>query len=328
MSRHHLGPLTASDLADLAALWNAAPAACGRLGERLPLTERALRRWWSSPDTDPDLTVAARDGGGRLVGALLARAPRRAWADPRVGHVSLLVVAGEHRGRGLGRSLLADALAALGVRGRTQVRLGADPDHLLPGVPLDVDDATWRFLLRAGARPGGVEHDVRVELRAAAWSTDPGPDAALRDAGLRLVDDDPEAAVAFVERCFPGRWGDEMRASAAAGVRLLTLRDAAGATLGFAAAYRPDDALLGPSLIWHTALPGTVGGLGPLGVDPERRGAGLGLTLVRAGLAWHHARGASDVILDWTSLCGFYGRLGGRVWRSYQRAELAPGSLT
>ena len=317
MTRHAIGPLAPTELGALAQLWNAAPAASGRLGARLPLGERALRRWWSSPDTDAALTFALRSDGGRLLGALLARAPNRAWADARVGHVSLLVVDRELRGQGLGRALLGRALEALAERGRGTVRLGADPEHLMPGVPLDADDATWRFLLRSGAVPGVVEHDLRVDLRAAPAPAAPGE-------GLRLVDDDPAAAVAFVERCFPGRWADEMRASAAAGVPLLTLRDDADATLGFAAAYRLEDAQLGPSLTWHEALPGPVGGLGPLGVDPERRGRGLGLALVRAGLAWHHARGARDVVLDWTTLTPFYGRLGARAWRSYQRAELTP----
>lgn len=320
MTRERITPLAPADLAQLASLWNAAPAAHGRLGDHHPLGERALQRWWSAADTDAGLTFALRGPDGALLGAALARAPTHPWADPRVGHVSLLVVARERRGRGHGHALLERALQALAERGRDTIRFGADPDHLLPGIPLAADDASWRSVLRAGAVPGGVEHDLRVDLRAAAPAHDPAQ--ALRGTGLRLVDDDPAAALAFVERCFPGRWSDEMRACAAAGVTLLTLRGAAGDTLGFAAAHRPDDALLGHSLTWHSALPGPAGGLGPLGVDPEQRGRGLGLRLVSAGLAWHHVRGARDVILDWTTLSSFYGRLGARVWRSYQRAEL------
>jgi len=309
-------PLDPSDLSALATIWNDAPAASGRLGARYPLTARALTQWWRSPDTDPGLALAARDADGRLLGAVLARAPRRRWSEPSVGHVSLLAVAADVRGRGVGRALWDAALAGLAQRGRATVRLGADPDHLLPGVPADVDDASWRFLLRAGALPGDVEHDVRLDLRAAPLGP-PGDD------DLRTVDDAP-AAIAFVERHFPGRWCDEVRDYAAAGVALLTLQDASGRPLGFAAAFRPDDALLGPSLTWHEALPGPAGGLGPLGVDPDVRGRGLGLRLVRAGLAWHRDRGAHDVVLNWTTLTPFYGRLGARVWRTYQRAQVAP----
>jgi len=315
VTRPSVAALSQADLAALATIWNDAPAASGRLGERYPLTARALDQWWRSPDTDPGLCLAARDDGGRLLGAVLARAPNRAWSDPSSGHVSLLAVAAEARGRGIGRALWDAALAGLAERGRATVCLGADPDHLLPGVPVDVDDASWRFVLRAGAVPGAVEHDVLVDLRSVELEPPSDDD-------LRVVDDGP-AALAFVERHFPGRWHDEVRAYAAAGVAVLTLQDATGRTLGFAAAFRSDDALLGPSLTWHEALPGPAAGLGPLGVDPDVRGRGLGLQLVRAGLAWHRERGARDVVLNWTTLTPFYGRLGARVWRTYQRAQVA-----
>ena len=312
-----LGPLAAADLPQLAALWNHAPAASGALGAAHPLGARALEQWCGSPDADPDLAIAARSGE-TLVGAVLARAPRRAWADPSVGHVALLVVAADARGRGIGAALWDAALMALRARGRTLVRLGGESDVLLPGVPALADDATWRFLRRRGVVPGGLEVDLHVDLRVPSTFA---PDPARPADGVRLVDDDPAAALAFVERCFPGRWADEAAAYAAAGCHLLTLREGPR-TLAFCAAFRPDDALLGPSLTWHAALPGPVGGLGPLGVDPDARGRGLGLRVVAEGLAWQRARGSRDVIINWTTLAGFYGRLGARVWRTYQRCEL------
>jgi ribosomal protein S18 acetylase RimI-like enzyme len=302
------GPLSRRDLPALAALWNAA------LGSHHPLTERALERWWASSDTDPAVTFAARVHG-ELQGALLARAPQRAWLDPDLGFVSLLVVERAARGRGIGGALWDAALAALRARGRARIRLGADPDHLLPGVPAVADERTWRFLLRRGVAPGALEADLLVDLRAAPVTLSPAP-------GLRLIDDEPERVVALVRRCFPGRWADEVAHYAEAGVALLLLEEA-GTPAAFAAAFRVDDAVLGSSLIWSAALPGPVGGLGPLGVDPALRGRGLGLRVVAEGLAWHGRLGARDVVIDWTSLGAFYGRVGARVWRVYQRAEAA-----
>lgn len=305
-----LAPLARRDLAALAALWNAS------LGVWHPLTTRALEGWWSARDTERALTFGVRRSGA-LVGALLARAPRRSWAHPAVGHVSLLTVAPDARRQGLGSALWDAALAALHERGRSRVQLGAGPGHLLPGVPAVVDDASWRFLLARGVVPGALETDVLVDLRLpAAGRLAPHPT-------LRLVDDDPDATLAFIERCFPGRWADEVAGYAAAGTTVLALREGR-ATRAFAVAFRPDDALLGPSLTWSDALPGPAGGIGPLGVDPAVRGRGIGLRMVAETLAWQHARGARDVVLDWTTLTGFYGRLGGRVWRTYQRAEVGP----
>ena len=303
-------PLARRDLAALAAFWNAS------LGASHPLSTRSLEGWWAARDTDRALTFGVRLGGV-LVGALLARAPRRSWTDPTVGHVSLLAVAPDARGQGHGGALWDAALAALHERGRSRVRLGADPDHLLPGVPAAVDAATWRFFLARGAVPGALETDVLVDLRL------PGAGRLPPHSTLRLVDDAPDAALAFIGRCFPGRWADEVAGYAAAGVTLLTLCEGS-TTRAFAVAFRPEDALLGPSLHWSDALPGPAGGIGPLGVDPAVRGRGIGLRMVAEALAWQRARGARDVVLDWTTLTGFYGRLGGRVWRTYQRAEVGP----
>ncbi len=310
-----LEALRVSDLPALARLWNAS----GALGAAHPLTQRVLEQWWASPDTDPALCWAARRRGV-LQGAVVARAPRRRWSDPHVGYLSLLVVAAAARGQGLGETLWETACAGMRERGRSLLRLGTDPDHLLPGVPGVTDDAAWRFMLARGVVPGGLEADVLVDLRL--------PEAGrLPPHGtLHLVDDDPGAALAFVGRCFPGRWADDVARYAAAGTTLLTLREG-GATLAFAAVFRQDDTLLGPSLTWASALPGPVGGIGPLGVDPTVRGRGLGLRLVAEALDWHRVRGAREVVLDWTSLTGFYGRLGARVWRTYQRAEVALGPL-
>jgi GNAT superfamily N-acetyltransferase len=299
-----LRALEQGDLEGVAALWNAHFAAAH------PLGPRALERWWRSPDTDPSLTFAAARGG-RLVGVLLARAPQRAWSPPGIGHVALVAVAPEAQRTGVGAALWNAASDALRERGVRILRLGADPDHLLPGVPTVAPDATWRFLLARGMRFGGVECDLHLDLRAGA------PDHPC--AG-RLVDDDPERALEFVARTFPGRWRDDVAAFAAAGCTVLAL-ERGGETVGFAAAFEPGDAVLGPSLLWSDALPGRPAGLGPLGIDASQRGLGLGIGLVAAAARWHRERGAQDLVIDWTTLTSFYGKLGARVWRVYQRGE-------
>lgn len=302
--------------AAVAAAWNAT------FGGRLMLGPRAYEAWWASPDAEPALAWGVRADDGRLLGALLARAPLRAWAPADLGHVALLVVAPDARGRGIGAALWAAAMAALRARGRTRVRLGADPERLLPGVPLAASAATWRFLAARGVRPGDLEADLRLDLRAAAIDRLPLPP------GVQLVDDAPDDALAFVERAFPGRWRDEVGRAAAAGVTVLGLRRD-GATIGFCLAQRPTDAALGPALGWTAAAPGglpdpRVGGLGPLGLAAEARGGGLGLALVAAAARWLRTQGLRAAVIDWTSLTSFYGRLGAHVWRVYQRAEGEP----
>lgn len=324
--------LTRADGERVAAVWNDA------FGASHPLGPGTWSAWWASPDADPTLTWGVEDDRGRLRGALLARAPRRAWAPSDLAHVSLFAVDVAARGRGVGDLLWRTAAEALRARGRRRVRVGADPERLVPGVPLAAPPETWRFLRARGVRPAGLEADLWLDLR------DPAIDRVALPAGVVLGDADPADAVAFVTRTFPGRWADEVARHVAAGGTVLTLRRAddrgvasaaggadgsaaagAGDTIGFCLASLPHDPVLGPSLGWAGTPWGppdaAVAGLGPLGIHPAARGGGLGLALVAGAARWQRDRGHRAVIIDWTTLTDFYGRLGARAWRVYQRAE-------
>jgi GNAT superfamily N-acetyltransferase len=295
---------------EAAAVWNAT------FGRSHPLTARGWEAWWASPDADPELAWGARDASGALTGFALARAPRRSGAPADLGHVSLLAVQPSARGAGVGGRLWDAATAALRARGRARVRLGADPERLLPGVPASAPRATWRFLRARGVRPGRMESDLLLDLG-------PPVEGHPLPEGVRLVDDTPDAAIGLVTAAVPGRWADEVARYAAAGTPVLTLWRAETA-IGFCVAARPDDRILAPGLTWTSALPGMVGGLGPLGLAEAARGSGLGLVLVAAAARWQQARGATAAVIDWTDLTDFYGRLGAHVWRVYQRAEVRP----
>jgi GNAT superfamily N-acetyltransferase len=300
-------PLDPARHLEAAAVWDATFAATH------PLSRRAWDAWWASPDANAELAWAA-ERDGTLVGFALARAPRRPWAPEDVGHVALLAVHPDAQRAGVGGALWDSALAALRARGRTRIRLGADPERLLPGVPVAAPPATWRFLRARGAVPGAFEADLLLDLRVPV-SGSPLP------AGVALVDDAPHEAAAFVAHAFPGRWADEVARFAAAGTAVLTLRRD-GEVLGFCVAARPEDPVLAGGLAWSSGLPGRVAGLGPLGLAPEARGTGLGLGLVAAAARWQQDRGADAAVIDWTDLTRFYGRLGAFVWRAYQRAEV------
>ncbi len=279
-----------------------------------PLSERAWAAWWASPDADPALTWGAFEDDGTMAGFLLARAPQRPWAAADLGHVALFAVAPQQQRRGLGGGMWRLATEALAQRGRGRVALGADPERLLPGVPLTAPEPTWRFLRARGALPGALEADLLLDL-GPPLSVPPLPP------GTELVVDDPAAAIGFVRRAFPGRWADEVQRYADQGVQVLGLRRT-GETIGFCVAHRPGDSVLGPGLAWAGGLPGRVAGLGPLGVDPAVRGGGLGLGMTAAAADWQRRAGFDTVLIDWTSLAAFYGRMGAHVWRVYQRMEV------
>jgi predicted N-acetyltransferase YhbS len=92
--------------------------------------------------------------------------------------------------------------------------------------------------------------------------------------------------------------------------------------------FQGSERVTSPGLLWREALVAELGprsprlaGIGPLGVAPDVRGAGAGLALVRGAAAWLQDRGHTDAVINWTTLTGFYGRLGARVWRTYQRVN-------
>lgn len=305
--------LSAAEAGAVPALWR---SAWGEAAARYPLEERVWRERLALHH-QPELLLGAFSGG-ELIGAAYGRLPTAPWLAADVGWVSLLAVAEGWQGRGVGTRLLTELLALLRAGGATRFRLGSEANHLLPGPPQESPAAAWRLARRAGARFGAAEHDLHVDLRPEL------PPAPL-PAGWSVRADDPEGAMRFVARAFPGRWTHEVEAYLAAGITVMTLEHGSGVE-GFCAVHEGGEALLGPSLYWRGALTSTggpvrVAGMGPLGVSEATRGSGLGLALVRAGAAWLRERGATDLLINWTTLTSFYGKLGARVWRTYQRAE-------
>src|SRR6476661_1289115 len=79
-----------------------------------------------------------------------------------------------------------------------------------------------------------------------------------------------------------------------------------------------DGQMVGFNMVHHS---GTEGWMGPLAVRPDRQGEGLGSAMVRTGLEWLRAQGASTIGLETmprtVDNIGFYSRIG-----------LVPGHLT
>lgn len=312
------------------ALWNAA----WRLRpDSVPQGQHLLEgRVWRERLTryhDDALLLGAFDGS-ELVGVVYGRASEAGrvagtWQAPGVGWLSLLAVKPEWQGVGVGTALAQALVARLVERGCHTLRIASEPNHLLPGIPMSASAAMWRLARRLGARFTAAEFDLHLDLRPPLYVPE------LPD-GWRISAGEPEAGLGFVQRVFPGRWASEVAERLAAGATVMTLLDerAAGgagsrAAEGFCMVYRGDEGLVAPSLAWVSDLRQSgdtkVAGMGPLGISEEARGQRLGLTLVAHAAAWLKERGATDLFIDWTTLSGFYGRLGARVWRAYHRAE-------
>lgn len=310
-------PLTSDEAASVPTLWRTAWPS----GQDLyPLEQRVWDERLGQHHDQGLLLGAFVDN--ELVAATLGRLPTAPWLPSDVGWVSLLAVVENWQGQGVGSSLLRELLSVLRARGAKRFRLGSDANHLFPGLPSEAPPALWRLARRAGASFTAAEHDLLIDLRL------PLPAAPLAP-GWRVRTDDPAGALEFVTRTFPGRWAHEIDSYLAAGVTVMTLErtDVANPVAeGFCALFEGTERLIGPSLYWRGSLSNrasgaSIAGMGPLGIAGGARGHGLGLALVRAGAEWLQSRGATDLVINWTTLTSFYGKLGARVWRTYQRAE-------
>lgn len=112
----------------------------------------------------------------------------------------------------------------------------------------------------------------------------------------------------FFDSSFPGRWKQEMLEYIA------TANEEASDLLIMLC----QDKIIGFCKVF-TGIKNTscFGGLGPIGLNEEYRGKGLGNRLLKDSLQILKERGAGDVLIDWTILKDFYGQFGFKPFRTY-----------
>lgn len=278
--------------------------------------------WIANTAGDPsfrpeDVVVAELEG--EPAGFCLAKRYRGAHPGNDIyrelGFVGLLAVAPAHRGQGLGSRLLAEGERRLGAEGVLRMRLGGGYGHFFPGVPEPLIEAL-PFFERRGYAPDQEAWDVRANL-AEVTRVEVAMPAGFVVRPYR--ESEAGALVAFLDAAFAGRWPADTVDWLAAGRPL-------GYTIGVFEGDRPRG-------FCHLHPPGTAGALrwaafnpqiaalGPIGVDQAVRGRQLGLALLVAGLEALREHGASDTVIDWTTLLDFYGRCGFAPWIRYQLAR-------
>lgn len=315
---------------EIVGLWNAA------IGEAFPLDIR-LYRQQIVPQTDAAALFVARyrDSAQRCsapVGAALAKiSPMgtggggKAAAGSRTGFLSFIAIPRDRRREGIGGALLARAEAWCRDHGAASIRLGSDYRHFFPGLPIDdspESKATRAFFERRGYASGNVEYDLVADLRDIDLGL--SAEAAFSAPGYRFSlcgDELRPAALDFLSKTFPGRWHREIAEAFEAGMEGIDLALALDAKnnlpVGFARICGEKSARLSPGLFWRGLLGDHPGALGPIGIASFCRGQGLGLALLRGSLASLKSRGTRRVVIDWTDLTGFYGKLGFAPWKTY-----------
>ncbi|KIL39840.1 acetyltransferase [Gordoniibacillus kamchatkensis] len=311
-------PLTEDRLPQMCELWNR------ELGERFPMREELLKQnSFRDANVLPEGSwLAVDEATDQVVGFVVAKI----WREQRefvlragAGWIQVLLVAREYRGRGIGSELLSRAERALAACGAETILLGKDPWHYFPGIPQE-DEAARRWF---GAK--GYQDDQRVEndlLAVYDGGTGAAEELPALEGGARvrmLEAHEKDELLAFLRRCFPGRWEYEALCYFECGGtgREFVVLEQEGRIVGFCRINDSRSPLIAQNVYWAPLFQEELGGIGPLGVDAAFRGRGYGLAVVQAGVHFLRQRGIRRIVIDWTTLVDFYGKLNYKVWKAY-----------
>ncbi|KAB8189321.1 GNAT family N-acetyltransferase [Nonomuraea phyllanthi] len=243
------------------------------------------------PNFDPEgLRVAVSDG--RVVGCAYAvrrLAPLAPGTDlePDTGWIPFFFVVPEHRGKGLGRRLVGEALAFLENTGRTKVDFSSyTPNYVLPGADAELYPDGYRLLTGLGFQT--LYSPVAMDRTLVGYAT---PDEVHELRGRReregyafrspTVGELPEL-IRFAADAFNPDWGEAIRQH----------RDPARIVIA------KKERIVGFAL--YAAYRGIPERFGPFGVDPDLRGTGLGKILLHLTMTMMRAEGLHSSWFLWT----------------------------
>jgi predicted N-acetyltransferase YhbS len=326
-TRLSIQPYRPEDAAAVVQLWN------GAIGASFPLLEEVIHQLLErNPSYRPeDALVAWSQGepiGFAYAGLHRSRAPEMESYRQRAFLHAVVVGAGWRR-RGIGTRLAMQALLPARERGVARIEAGGGMFYLWPGVPAELPEA-MPFCIALGFEPGTESFDLHGDV---ARLDSNEARARLESDGLRIDaagEDDRGPLLAFLLGEFGGEWWHEtgwFLAQGGSPSDFLLLRGRSDAILGLARIHTPLGRPIGPPHFWSGRRPANAGGLGPIGVASALRGRGLGLVLLTLALDRLRTDGLADVVIDSTSLMGFYGRLGFEPWITYRHASAATEKL-
>ncbi|WP_066315597.1 GNAT family N-acetyltransferase [Bacillus sp. FJAT-29814] len=302
-------------ISELVNLWNS------EIGSAFPMTEELFTQ--NSVEDEnilPEGSFIAVDQQGQAAGFIVSKRWREKLPiqiDGETGWIQALIVRSSARGQGIGSALLEKAEDALRNSDCKRVFLGRDPYHYFPGVPVEFQEAKQWFE-RRGYHPTGVESDLIREFSPDEET--PMPELAGLQVTL-IKEDEKEQLLAFLHRCFPGRWEYEAYhyfRRGGTGREFVVLKKAEE-IIGFCRINDPDSPVIAQNVYWAPLFDEHLGGIGPLGIDRAQRKNGYGLSIVEAAVSFLRERKIERIVIDWTGLTEFYGRLGFNVWKQYEQ---------
>lgn len=301
-------------LEELVALWNK------EIGEDFPMREALFQQnSFDDVNVQQNHSIIAVNEADEVVGFIVVKSYEESHITEmhrETGWIQVLLVDSNYRNRGIGSHLLEQAEQYFTSIGKKQILIGRDPFHYFPGVPSSYEDVC-NWLEAKGYEKGNTE----VDLSCTYADEEPIEEPNVEDATFVIATEkDKDDLIAFLQRCFPGRWEYEAKKYFEKGYsgREFVLLKVGDQVKGFCRINDPQSEIIAQNVYWAPLFADGLGGVGPLGVDASERGKGYGLAIVQAAIAFLRKRGIRHIVIDWTTLIEFYEKLGYRVWKTYE----------
>ncbi|MEH7113813.1 GNAT family N-acetyltransferase [Neobacillus niacini] len=237
--------------------------------------------------------------------------------NPEIGWIQVLLVKSSYRCKGIGSALLVKAEQALKERNIKTVHMGRDPWHYFPGIP-KTSEKVINWFTQRNYVSGYIEYDLIHHYQNQPNRFNP----SKYDVQFSLLTiEEKQEFLSFLQRCFPGRWEYEsihyFQRGGTGREFVIIKKD--GEIIGFCRINDLKSPYIAQNVYWAPLVNEPLGGIGPLGIDPRERKNGYGLAIVEAGISYLRDRNIHSIVIDWTGLVTFYGKLGFKVWKEYQQ---------
>lgn len=298
--------------AEVVNLWNES------LGSRFPMRKELwIQNTLQDKNVLSEASIAIIENE-RLVGFVVCKKYQEqlpANMPKDVGWIQCLLVSESERNSGIGTKLLNHAEQVFRFLNLKEIRLGRDPLHYFPGIPFE-DGSAIDFFKKRGYSRESVEIDLIRSVKGAAKYELTNDENCYR---ILTKEDMPEL-LSLLVMSFPGRWHYEAlhyNRKSQKGREFLGFY-LEGKLQGFCRLNDHHSPIIAQNVYWSPLFQSPTGGIGPLGINRSIRGKRYGIDLVKAAANELMNRGVDQIIIDWTQLEQFYGKLGFEPWRKYQ----------
>lgn len=217
------------------------------------------------------------------------------------GYISLVYVNKKYRHQGIGTMMINDAIEYFRNEDVPSLWLGCDYGCLYSGLFIDNNEDSHKFFLNRGFL---FDHNTHNLLLSKKIDIDLNLGSEFKY--TLLEENRREEFLDFVLNTFSFRWYNENIKTDCKDVVLILKDDK---IVAFARICMKDSKVLTNGINNYLKYENegrVLGALGPLGVARELRKTGLGKQIVLYGVSELFKRGASDILVDWTSLVEFY----------------------